>query len=91
MENDILNETINSLHKVLEAKDKIINGQVLEISRLKEDLKDACYVIEKIKKEKQQAIEYIKDLYDVRFTDKDKRKLLAILGGNNEYRGDNFI
>lgn len=26
------------------------------------------------------AIEYIKDLYDVRFTDKDKRKLLEILG-----------
>lgn len=31
-----------------------------------------------------QAIEYIKDLYDVRFTDKDKRKLLEILGANDE-------
>lgn len=54
-----MNKEIELLNKKLEAQDKIINTQVLEIAKLNKDLKDACYVIEKIKKEKQQVIEYI--------------------------------
>lgn len=55
-----MNKQIEELYNKLDAQDKIINEQVLEIARLNKDLKDACYVIEKIKKEKQQAIELIK-------------------------------
>ncbi len=44
---------------------------------LREDYDDA---LEKALNKIDKAIEYIKDLYDVRFTDKDKRKLLEILG-----------
>lgn len=33
-----------------------------------------------LKEDKRKVRDYIKDLYDVRFTDKDKRKLLEILG-----------
>lgn len=54
-----MNKEIELLNKKIDAQDKIINTQALEMAKLNKDLKDACYVIEKIKKEKQQAIEYI--------------------------------
>ena len=62
-----MNKEIELLHNKLEAQDKIINTQALEIARLNKDLKDACYVIEKIKKEKQQAIKYIKEHQEKQF------------------------
>ena len=69
MEKDILNETIESLHKVLEAKDNIINEQVLEIARLKE--------------QQDKAIEYIKKAFPTDFCEMEYEgaiKLLEILG-----------
>ena len=53
---DSLNIIINDLHNKLDAQDKIIKYQALEIARLNKDLKDACLVIEKLKKEKEKAI-----------------------------------
>ena len=59
-----------------------------ENERLKQDIKDACIVIEKLKKEKKEAIEYIKkdmyvepkELYGLVSAD----ELLNILGGDKE-------
>lgn len=47
---DSLNKTINDLHNKLDAQDKIINTQALEIARLKEDknkLRD--YIVDQLK------------------------------------------
>ena len=59
-----------------------------ENERLKQDIKDACIVIEKLKKEKKEVIEYIKkdmyvepkELYGLVSAD----ELLNILGGDKE-------
>lgn len=81
------NDLINELNNKIDAKDKIINEQVLEIARLKDDIKNLRFaikiqhqMIDELIGKIDKARDYIKDLYDVRFTDKDKRKLLAILG-----------
>ena len=106
------NDLINELNNKIDAQDKIINTQALEIARLNKQLNckerltkimppDTEFIIlsksdyerqetdiEEIALELQdkidKAIEYIKDLYDVRFTDKDKRKLLEILEAKDE-------
>ena len=80
------NDLINELNNKIDVQDKIINTQALEIARLNKDLKDACLVIEKLKKEKEKAIEYIKGHTDKLKTirvpkiDFDYSELLEILG-----------
>lgn len=63
-----MNEKINELHNTIDAKDKIINEQVLEISKLKEKI--------------DKAIDYIKtwvvDEYSIAIIDEDG------IGCNNE-------
>ena len=59
-----------STYKDLERENKHLN---LQLDQALNDYEELLIKIEKAK-------EYIKDLYDVRFTDKDKRKLLDILG-----------
>lgn len=77
-----LNNQINELHNKLDAQDKIINTQALEIARLKED--------------KRKAIEYIKEnlslddngygVWWYNFEDyvPAKKELLEILGDDKE-------
>ena len=51
-----------------------------ENKQLKESLDFLWNKFKKVNTTNRKVKEYIKDLYDVRFTDKDKRKLLEILG-----------
>ena len=81
---------IEMLNKKLDAQDKIINTQALEIARLKEwkeDLLNENIELENIRKE---AIEYIKSyLPNYDFDHSNLDELLEILGdkeNENKYR-----
>ena len=76
------NDLINELNNKIDAQDKIIKYQALEIARLNKDLKDACLVIEKLKKEKEKAIDKIKK--GIFVIPKDTNELLEILGDDKE-------
>ena len=76
------NDLINELNNKIDVQDKIINTQALEIARLNKDLKDACLVIEKLKKEKEKAIDKIKK--GIFVIPKDTNELLEILGDDKE-------
>ena len=74
MDNDLINE----LYKKLDAQDKIINTQALEIAKLKEEKQQA---IEYINKRMVHEGEYwIRKAYHFRNTEYGK-DLLEILGG----------
>lgn len=87
--------TIEMLYNKLDAQDKIINDQALEIARLKEDKETLVLTIKTILKDKEEleqkidkAIEFIKNAqYDDELknnvyglTHSGTQKLLAILG-----------
>ena len=76
------NDLINELNNKIDVQDKIINTQALEIARLNKDLKDACLVIEKLKKEKEKSIDKIKK--GIFVIPKDTNELLEILGDDKE-------
>lgn len=73
----IANKMLEQENKQLKQRNKeIYDGFMVAIDEVCETDREKREYKSKIDK----AIEYINDLYDVRFTDKDKRKLLEILG-----------
>ena len=57
-----MNKEIEMLYKNLEAKDKIINKQVLEIARLKEKIEKAIAMVTNIDYTHTQRLGNIKDI-----------------------------
>lgn len=71
---DLMNEknAYNSMYNMYTEKEQEIERLTAEST----EWESKCYKYQDIIKE---VREYIEDLYDVRFTDKDKRKILEIL------------
>ena len=69
--------TIPMLEKELEQAYKDLNYYKNRNEKLNNQLQQKENIIKEVR-------EYIEDLYDVRFTDKDKRKILEILDKERE-------
>lgn len=76
------NSLIEELYKTIEAKDNIINNQVLEISHLNLQLDQALKDYEELLIKIDKAIEYIKEMQNscLVFSNIAYKELLEILG-----------
>lgn len=77
-----MNKEIETLYKTLEAKDKIINTQALEIAELREENEKLTNLWLESQTKKRKAIEYLKHRVDS--SKQAKYELLEILGDKED-------